>query len=81
MGYTRQEIAVYEKIRFRAVGGHIFTLCCVGAAFIALKVVGVLDLSWWWVTAPFWASVLHFLATAIHIAALRAGNAREAADG
>lgn len=25
-----------------------------GVLFIALKLTGVIDWSWWWVTAPFW---------------------------
>lgn len=25
-----------------------------GVAFVVLKLVGVIDWSWWWVTAPFW---------------------------
>lgn len=25
-----------------------------GLAFIILKLCGVIDWSWWWVTAPFW---------------------------
>lgn len=25
-----------------------------GVAFVILKLCGVIDWSWWWVTAPFW---------------------------
>lgn len=25
-----------------------------GVAFVVLKLTGVIDWSWWWVTAPFW---------------------------
>lgn len=25
-----------------------------GVAFVVLKLMGVIDWSWWWVTAPFW---------------------------
>ena len=25
-----------------------------GVAFVVLKLVGVIDWSWWWVLAPFW---------------------------
>ena len=25
-----------------------------GVAFVVLKLCGVIDWSWWWVTAPFW---------------------------
>lgn len=26
-----------------------------GVVFVTLRLVGVIDWSWWWVTAPFWA--------------------------
>ena len=26
-----------------------------GVVFVTLKLCGVIDWSWWWVTAPFWA--------------------------
>ena len=41
-----------------------------GVAFVVLKLCGVINWSWWWVTAPFWggaALVLIFLAVAIII--------------
>lgn len=28
----------------------------IGILFIALKLIGVIDWSWWWVLAPFWGS-------------------------
>ena len=28
-----------------------------GIVFIVLKLTGVINWSWWWVTAPFWAPV------------------------
>jgi len=28
-----------------------------GVVFVTLKLVGVIDWSWWWVTAPFWGGV------------------------
>ena len=30
--------------------------------FITLKLVGAIDWSWWWVTAPFWGGFALFLA-------------------
>ena len=33
-------------------GGH--TLGLLGIAFVVLKLIGVIDWSWWWVTSPFW---------------------------
>jgi len=29
-----------------------------GVLFVALKLTGVINWSWWWVTAPFWGSLL-----------------------
>lgn len=28
-----------------------------GIAFVVLKLAGIIDWSWWWVTAPFWGPV------------------------
>jgi phosphoglycerol transferase MdoB-like AlkP superfamily enzyme len=33
-----------------------------GIAFVILKLCGVIDWSWWWVTAPFWAGLAIVLA-------------------
>lgn len=32
-----------------------------GIAFVILKLVGVINWSWWWVTAPFWIPVIFLL--------------------
>lgn len=74
MAYTKQEIAVYEKIRFRIVGTQVFAAFWAGILLVALKLTGELELSWWKTTAPLWIAALQFFATAIHIAALRNAN-------
>lgn len=28
-----------------------------GVAFVVLKLIGVINWSWWWVTAPFWGGL------------------------
>ena len=33
-------------------------LSLLGVAFVVLKLCGVIDWSWWWVTAPFWVPVV-----------------------
>lgn len=33
----------------------------VGIVFIILKLVGVINWSWWWVTAPFWIPIALYL--------------------
>lgn len=37
--------------------GGVSTLGLLGIAFVVLKLCGVIDWSWWWVTAPFWGSL------------------------
>ncbi len=32
-----------------------------GVAFVVLKLCGVINWSWWWVTAPFWIGFSLFL--------------------
>lgn len=34
--------------------GSIGILGLLGVAFVVLKLTGVIDWSWWWVTVPFW---------------------------
>ena len=29
-----------------------------GVAFVVLKLIGYIDWSWWWVTAPFWGGLV-----------------------
>lgn len=33
-----------------------------GTAFVVLKLCGVINWSWWWVTCPFWAGLAILLA-------------------
>lgn len=39
--------------------------------FIVLKLIGVIDWSWWWVTAPAWGSVAVILIVAIVLGTIR----------
>lgn len=55
--------------------GGIGCFTVIGIVFVILKLVGVINWSWWWVTAPFWGS----LALAI-IVALIAGVVISVAD-
>ena len=34
--------------------GGVGVLGVLGVVFVTLKLVGVIDWSWWWVTVPFW---------------------------
>jgi len=43
------------------VGGGGFGLgSLLGVVFVTLKLVGTIDWSWWWVTAPFWGPIALF---------------------
>ena len=54
---ARKGDAMSESKSSSASGGiGVFGL--LGVAFVVLKLCGVIDWSWWWVTAPFWGPVL-----------------------
>lgn len=36
----------------------IGTLDLLGVVFITLKLIGIIDWSWWWVTCPFWGGIV-----------------------
>lgn len=38
----------------QASSGGISIFGVLGVVFVVLKLLGVIDWSWWWVTAPFW---------------------------
>ena len=40
-----------------ATSGGITGAGLLGVLFVALKLTGVIDWSWWWVTLPFWAGL------------------------
>ena len=42
--------------------GSISVLGLLGVVFVTLKLCGVIDWSWWWVTAPFWGGIAFALA-------------------
>lgn len=44
--------------------GGIGVLGLLGVVFVTLKLCGVIDWSWWWVTAPLWGGVALLLAIA-----------------
>jgi hypothetical protein len=39
-------------------GSGLGVLGLLGVAFVVLKLCGVIDWSWWWVTAPFWGPLV-----------------------
>lgn len=42
-------------------GGGIGFTSVLFIVFLVLKLVGVIDWSWWWVTAPLWGGLALFL--------------------
>ena len=44
-----------------SASGGIGLFGVLGVVFVVLKLCGVIDWSWWWVTAPFWGPVALFL--------------------
>ncbi|MGC6586550.1 hypothetical protein ACPV3A_16480 [Paenibacillus sp. Dod16] len=49
--------------------GGIGVLGLLGVAFVVLKLIGVIDWSWWWVTLPFWGGIalVLIIIVAIHL--------------
>lgn len=45
--------------------GGIGVVGLLGVVFVVLKLCGVIDWSWWWVTAPFWGGLALVLAIII----------------
>lgn len=55
--------------------GGIGVLGLLGVLFVGLKLTGVINWSWWWVTAPFWggfALLLAILALVTVVSLIRA---------
>lgn len=48
-----------------ASSGGISVIGLLGVAFVVLKLCGVIDWSWWWVTAPFWIGFALLLAIGV----------------
>lgn len=60
-----------KKQRGEAQSGGIGVLGLLGVVFVTLKLCGVIDWSWWWVTAPFWG-VLAIIAAVFALLAIPA---------
>lgn len=50
-------------------------LSLLGAAMILLKLLGYIDISWWWVFAPFWFPIATVLGVLAFLALLAGGIA------
>ena len=49
-----------SQIKNQNGSGGIGVLGLLGVLFIALKLMGHIDWSWWWVTLPFWGGFVVF---------------------
>jgi len=54
----------------------IGVLGLLGVAFVVLKLTGVIDWSWWWVTLPFWGGFALLVVLLIALAAVGAPRRR-----
>lgn len=45
--------------------GSIGVSGLLGVLFVGLKLIGVIDWSWWWVTLPFWGGIALLIVIAI----------------
>jgi len=45
----------------------ISTSSLLGVVFVTLKLCGVIDWSWWWVTVPFWGPVAIVIAMCLGV--------------
>ena len=56
-------------------GSGIGVFGLLGVVFVTLKLCGVIDWSWWWVTAPFWGGFAILAAIfVIGVAGIRIGE-------
>lgn len=51
--------------------GGVGAISLLGVVFITLKLIGVIDWSWWWVLSPFWGSAVLLLVVVILFAVWR----------
>jgi hypothetical protein len=49
------------------VNGGVGIIGLLGIMFVAFKLLGVIDWSWWWVTLPFWGGLAFFLSVFVAI--------------
>lgn len=45
-----------------------------GVVFVTLKLLGIIDWSWWWVTAPFWAGFALFALVSVAVVLIAAAK-------
>ena len=61
--------------RAETANGAIGVCGALGIAFVVLKLCGVIDWSWWWVSAPFWIPLAAGIVVLVAIFTGMAGSA------
>jgi hypothetical protein len=59
-----------------ASGGGIGFMGALSIVFIAMKLAGAIDWSWWWVTSPLWGQFAIVFVVAVVSAFVKASQAR-----
>lgn len=62
-------------------GGGIGVMGLIGIVFVTLKLTGVIDWSWWWVTLPFWGGLALAIVVVVIVAIIAAIAAALEPDG
>jgi len=52
---------IYQKIIVRHGGGGMGIVGTLTTIFIVLRILNLIDWSWWWVLSPIWISILLFV--------------------
>ncbi len=73
---TSEETAMAKTSSSSSSSGGIGVIGLLGVAFVVLKLCGVIDWSWWWVTAPFWGGFALFAVILLSIWAAVAWKSR-----
>lgn len=58
-------------------GGGIGVLGLLGVVFVALKLCGVIDWSWWFVTMPFWIGFALVAVTLLSLVIVAASGSKQ----
>lgn len=55
------------RVKVQQSASGVSALGLLGVLFVALKLLGVISWSWWWVTAPFWGPLALALAVGVGV--------------
>lgn len=63
---------IKEKQTVSSSSSGISSVGLLGVCFVVLKLCGVINWSWWWVTCPFWGGAVLFIAFVLILAIILA---------